>query len=222
MSRSLKYDIPGSDWRVGHGHAGSRGWPEIFAGDVASPLPLVVEIGFGRGEFLLDLAATAPDTAFVGVEYSFKRTLKAARRLARTPLRNVRLVEARAEDLVRDALPDASVSQFWVNFPDPWPKKRHSRRRLIQPAFAALLARRLVPGGRLDIATDHPGYAEWIDEVLRVAPRLENRYAPEPFRREVDDRKPTAYELEWRSLGRDFHFFRYVRVDPRQERSADF
>ncbi len=74
MSRSLKYDIPGDDWRVGHGHAGSRGWGEIFAGDVASPLPLVVEIGFGRGEFLLDLAATAPETAFVGVEYSFKRT----------------------------------------------------------------------------------------------------------------------------------------------------
>jgi tRNA (guanine-N7-)-methyltransferase len=213
MSRSLKYDLPGVDWRLGIDEAALRDWSAIFAGDVASPLSLVVEIGFGRGEFLLDLAASAPGTAFVGVEYSFKRTLKLARRLARTPLRNVRLVEAAAEDLVRDALPDAGVSRFWINFPDPWPKKRHGKRRLIQPAFVALLARRLALGGRLDVATDHADYAGWIHEVLSAEPLLENSYAPGPFRRSVDDRKPTAYELEWRALGRDFHFFRYSRVD---------
>jgi tRNA (guanine-N7-)-methyltransferase len=109
-------------------------------------------------------------------------------------------------------LPDASVSQFWINFPDPWPKKRHAKRRLIQPAFAALLARRLVPGGSLDVATDHEGYAVWIDEVLSAEPRLENVFAPDRFRREVQGRSPTAYEREWRALGRDLHFFRYARL----------
>jgi tRNA (guanine-N7-)-methyltransferase len=123
----------------------------------------------------------------------------------------VRLIEARAEDVVCSVLPDGSVSQFWINFSDPWPKKRHAKRRLIQPAFAALLARRLVPGGVLDVATDHAGYADWIDEVLRAEPRLANAFAPEPFRREVPGRVPTAYELEWRAQGRALHFFRYAR-----------
>jgi len=211
MTRRLKYDIPGVDWRVTVPEVTERGWPDIFGADVAKPLPLVVEIGFGRGEFLLHLAETEPETAFVGVEYSRKRVLKLARRLARTPTRNVRLVEATAQEVVADALGDDSVSCFWVNFPDPWPKKRHFRRRLIQPDFVAALCRRLAPGGALRISTDHPDYAEWIDEVLREAAGIENRYAPDPFRPEAPGRMPTAYELEWRALGRSFHFFEYAK-----------
>lgn len=211
MTRRIKLDIPGIDWRVGLAEAASQDWPARFAGDVSRALPLVVELGFGRGEFLQDLAAGSPEQAFVGVEISFKRTLKLARRLARTPLRNVRLVQGRAEEFVRDALPDQSVACFWINFPDPWPKARHARRRLIQPPFALLLARRLVPGGALRVATDDPEYAAWIAEVLRAVPGLANRHAPAPFAASEEDRKPTAYELEWRALGRPLHFFHYVR-----------
>jgi len=214
VSRTLKHDIPGADWRVGVDEALRRGWHGLFAGDVPAPLQLVVEIGFGRGEFLMELAEREPKTAFVGIEYSFKRVLKMARRLARTSLRNVRLVQAPAEQVVRDTLGDASVSTFWINFPDPWPKKRHFKRRLLQRDFVALLARRLAPGGLLHVATDHPGYAEWIDEVLRAEPRLENCFAPAAFRADVPGRRPTAYELEWRALGRPLHFFGYARRRP--------
>jgi tRNA (guanine-N7-)-methyltransferase len=220
MTRRLKYDIPGVDWRVTLEEVSERGWSEIFGADVAKPLPLVVEIGFGRGEFLQHLAEAEPETAFVGVEYSRKRVLKLARRLARTGARNVRLVECTAQELVADALEDGSVSCFWINFPDPWPKKRHFKRRLIQPDFVAALCRRLVPGGLLRVATDHPEYAEWIDEVLRADPRLENRYAPEPFRSEVPGRMPTAYELEWRALGRSCHFFEYAKGAPATREGA--
>ena len=213
MSRALQYDIPGHDWRVDLEALASSGWRAAFGTEVPADAPLVVEIGFGRGEFLMDLAADAPRTAFLGVEYSFKRTLKLARRIARTPLVNVRLVCATAEQVVGEVLPDASVSCFWINFPDPWPKKRHARRRLLQPDFVSALAERLQPGGVLNVATDHPDYALWIDEVL-AASALENAYAPEPFRRQVDDRKPTAYELKWRAEGRAFHFFRYLRPSP--------
>jgi len=80
---------------------------------------------------------------------------------------------------VMKTLPDASVACFWVNFPDPCPKKRHATRRLLQRDVAALFARRLVPGGLLRVATDHPEYAEWIDEGLSAEPALANRYAPE-------------------------------------------
>jgi len=212
MTRRIKLDIPGTDWRVGLEEAAAKGWPALFAGDVAEPLPLVVELGFGRGEFLLDLATREPQRPFVGVEVSFKRTLKMARRLARLPLRNVRLIQGLAEAVVREALPDAGVACFWINFPDPWPKARHARRRLVQPPFVELLSRRLAPGGALRVATDDPEYAAWIDEVLRGAPELENRHAPEPFLRQEEGRMPTAYELEWRALGRPLHFFHYARI----------
>ena len=211
MSRRLKTDIAGIDWRVSIDDARERGFAKIFAGRVAHPLPLVVEIGFGRGEFLLELAQRAPGQAFVGVELSYKRALKMARRLARLPVANVAIVEGRAEEVLHCALEDESVACFWLNFPDPWPKKRHARRRFVQADTLALLARRLVPGGLLRIATDDPAYAEWIDALLCAAPDLENRYAPDRWRPAVADRPATAYELEWRALGRSFHFFEYAR-----------
>jgi tRNA (guanine-N7-)-methyltransferase len=211
MSRVLKTDIPGVDRRASIDEARERGFEAIFAGRVALPLPLVVEIGFGRGEFLLDLAIRDPERAFVGVELSAKRALKMARRLARQEIANVVLVEGRAEVVLEDVLADASVECFWLNFPDPWPKKRHHRRRFVQPDALRWIVRRLVPGGLLRIATDHPGYAEWIDEHLAAVPELENRYAPERWRAQVEDRMATAYELEWRALGRSFHFFEYAR-----------
>lgn len=211
MGRRQKHDIPGVDWRVSVSEARERGWPALFGSDVPKPLPLVLEIGFGRGEFLMAQAEAAPDTPFVGVEVSRKRVLKMARRLAKTPLRNVRLVEATAQEVVQEALPDESIASAWINYPDPWPKKRHFKRRLIQPGFVALLVRRLVEGGALRIATDHPGYAEWIDGVLSATPGLANRYAPDAFRSEVPGRMATAYELEWRAEGRSLHYFEYVR-----------
>ena len=201
MSRALKTDIPGADARVRLDELRERELPD----------PLVVEIGFGRGEFLIELARAEPEQAFLGVEVSYKRTLKMARRLARLEIGNVMLLEGPAEVLLREVLPAGSVAGFWVNFPDPWPKKRHHRRRLFQPATVADLTRCLRPAGWLRIATDHAGYAEWIDEQLSIAPGLVNAYAPEPWRPRVEGRTPTAYELEWRAQGRSFHFFEYVR-----------
>jgi tRNA (guanine-N7-)-methyltransferase len=211
VSRTLKLDIPGPDRRVGFDEVREKGLAALFAGAVETPLPVVVEIGFGRGEFLLAQAAAAHDVAFLGLEVSYKRTLKMARRLARSELANVRVLEAPAEAVVADLLPPRSVRTFWVNFPDPWPKKRHHRRRLVQPPVVALLADRLVPGGLLEIATDHVDYAEQIDDVLRGEANLENVRAPSAFVREVPGRLVTAYEREWRAAGRPLHFFTYRR-----------
>ena len=211
MSRRIKTDIPGIDWRVSIDEAREQGFAKVFAGRVAHPLPLVVEIGFGRGEFLLEMAQRAPEQAFVGVEVSYKRALKMARRLAKLAIPNIAIVEGQAEQVLRDALADASVACFWLNFPDPWPKKRHARRRFVQTESLAWITRRLVPGGVVRIATDDPDYAEWIDERLAAAPELANCYAPDRWRAAVEGRPATAYELEWRALGRSFHFFEYAR-----------
>src|SRR3990172_13446455 len=130
--------------------------------------------------------------------------------LAKTELGNVRLVQARAEAAVAE-LARGSVAGFWINFPDPWPKKRHHRRRLLQPGFVRELVIRLAPGGFLEVATDHEEYAEWIHAVLSDEEQLMNRCAPLPFRRDPPERTPTAYELEWRAQGRAAHYFSYTR-----------
>ena len=172
---------------------------------------MVVEIGFGGGEFLLDMAARQPEVNFLGIELSHKRVHKVALRLAKSGLSNVRLLCAAAEPFVADYLPLESVSAFWVNFPDPWPKRRHESRRLLQPRFMHSLAERLHPGGRIHIATDHCDYANWIDRVVCDEPLLENAYAPRRFLHDVPGRMPTAYEEAWRTDGRTMHYLAYSR-----------
>lgn len=212
MSRRLRYDIPGPDRRVALEDVRAKGWEALFP-ELARPLRIVLEIGFGRGEFLIDLAARAPEVAHVGVEVSWKRVLKMARRLARSELANVRLVHGAGQQVVAEAFGPGSLEAVWINFSDPWPKKRHHGRRLVQPALVAALAERLRPSGVLHVATDDVGYAEHIDAVLAAEPRLANAFAPARWRREVPGRTPTAYELAWRAEGRPLHFWEYRRVD---------
>jgi len=212
VSRRIKLDLPGPDWRVSLDDARAKGLEALFAPDLAAPLRLVLEIGFGRGEFLVELARSAPAVAHLGVEISWKRVLRLARRLARSELRNIRLLNAPGERVVAELLAPASLEAAWINFSDPWPKRRHQRRRLIQPPLVAALADRLAPGGVLHVATDERAYAEHIDAVLGAEPRLENAYAPERWLREVPGRTPTAYEREWRAEGRALHFWAYRRA----------
>lgn len=209
MGRGLKYDIPGEDWRRSVDGVALRGFEGIFAPELEPPLRVVLEIGFGRGEFLVEMAAKSPDVAFVGVEVSFKRVLKMARRLARSGLRNIRLVEGRGQVFVEQACLPGSVEAIWVNFSDPWPKDRHRNRRLFQPAFVASVARALAPGGCLHVATDDSRYAEQIASVLAAEPRLENTFAPDPWRGEVEGRVRTAYEEGWRAERRPLYFFEH-------------
>ena len=212
MPRRLKLDIPGPDRRVTPGDVLAKGWAELFAPSLASSLRIVLEIGFGRGEFLLDLAQRAPGVAHVGVEISRKRVLKQARRLARSELTNVRLVHGTGEQALAELFGPASLAAVWINFSDPWPKKRHHRRRLVQAPLVATVADRLVCGGLLHVATDDVPYAEHIDAVLAAESRLENVFAPARWLADVAGRMPTAYELEWRAEGRPLHFFAYRRI----------
>ncbi len=173
--------------------------------------PLVLEIGFGRAELLLDLAEANPGSRYLGVEVSRKRVEKAARRVARRGLPNLRLVHAPAEYLLERVLPPACTAECWVNFPDPWPKKRHFKRRLFQPPFLVLLARVLQPGAPLHTATDHMGYAEWIADVLGGSPDFENPNAPTRWTDRSPPRRETSYEAEWRAQGRSIAYFEYRR-----------
>lgn len=173
--------------------------------------PLVLEIGFGRAELIMDQAEQSSEQRFLGVEVSRKRVIKAARRVQKRGIGNVRLICAPAEYLLERALPPACVHECWINCPDPWPKKRHFKRRLIQEPLIELLTRALRPGALLHLSTDHEGYAGWIDERLGRAQGLENLHHPRPWSGQRPARGQTAYEAEWLAEGRSIVYFDYRR-----------
>ena len=166
-----------------------------------------LELGFGRGELLMDLAEGAPERRFLGVEVSRKRVVKVARRIARRGLENCFVLHAPAQYALERLLPAGCVDECWICCPDPWPKKRHHKRRLIQPAFLEQLRRALAPGALLHVSTDDPGYADWIAEAFAKVEGLANAHAPAAFSRVRPGRRATAYEEEWAALGRSIAYF---------------
>ena len=162
-------DIPSYLVRRGRTGAASRDalerlWP-VHGVTGALPAVRVLEIGFGMGEATALMAAAAPDVPVLAVEVHPAGIAALLRRLEAADLRNVHVVEGDAVPVLR-ALPPASLDEVRLYFPDPWPKARHAKRRLVRPAFAELLAARLAPGGLLHLATDQPAYAEHAREVL--------------------------------------------------------
>jgi tRNA (guanine-N7-)-methyltransferase len=136
-------------------------WAGLFGGDG----PIEIDVGCGRGMYLIDAALARPDACFLGVELVPKPFYKACERVAKRGIANVRLVRADARQLFADVVPPASVSTVHVQFPDPWPKKKHHKRRVVTPEFVASVATALRPGGSLHIATD---IADYFDELLLV------------------------------------------------------
>ena len=143
-------------------------WPELFGRDA----PTDIDIGAGKGKFLNELATAHPERNLLAVERSAKYHRLCCDRAARRGLTNVRLLRTTGEDLLFRLLAEASVASMYVLFPDPWPKKRHHKRRLIKPEIVAAMARALAIGGLLLVKSDHADYAEVIGEVLGGAPGL--------------------------------------------------
>ena len=127
--------------------------------------PVHVEIGSGKGTFLLHEARARPNVDFLGIEWARKFYLFAVDRLGRWGLTNVRIIRADAATLLADFIPNQSVDCFHIYFPDPWPKKRHHKRRLLQPFNMAIMIRCLKPFGEIRIATDHSEYFQQIEDL---------------------------------------------------------
>ena len=129
--------------------------------------PLQVDLGCGKGRFLLARARTNRNVNFIGIDRLMRRLAKLNIRAGDLGLDNIRLIQADGFDVLTHLLPPASISACFVFFPDPWPKRRHHGRRLFCPAFMDALARTLVPGGEVHAATDDPGYSQAITALLR-------------------------------------------------------
>jgi len=161
--------------------------------------PLVVEIGFGMGQATAQIAALRPDTDFIGIEVHAPGVGALLQRIEADALANLRLVQHDAVAVLEQMIAPATLAGVHVFFPDPWHKKKHHKRRLIQPAFTALIASRLAPGGTLHCATDWRPYAEQMLAVLAADPTLANTcagYAPRP-----DYRPLTKFEQRGMKLG---------------------
>ncbi|HZP91979.1 MAG TPA: tRNA (guanosine(46)-N7)-methyltransferase TrmB [Burkholderiales bacterium] len=161
--------------------------------------PKILEIGFGMGETTARIAAAHPENDYLGVEVHTPGVGSLLRQVEAGALRNVRVIQHDAVEVVRDMIPEGSLAGAHVFFPDPWPKKRHHKRRLLQPRFVHALALRLAPGGYLHVATDWKDYADQVLEVLQAEPLLVNTargFSPRPEYRPL-----TKFESRGLKLG---------------------
>lgn len=161
--------------------------------------PVVLEIGFGMGFTTAEIAAARPDTDFIGIEVHGPGVGNMFKLIAEQQLANVRVIQHDAVEVLRDMIPGGSLTGVHVYFPDPWPKKRHLKRRLIQAPLVAQLAAKLAPGGYLHCATDIEDYGQQMLDVLSAEPLLENTadgFAPRP-----DYRPLTKFEARGLRLG---------------------
>lgn len=163
--------------------------------------PLVVEIGFGMGDSLLAMAEAQPETDFIGIEVHEPGVGRMVFHVHDRGLTNVRLYRVDAVEVLTHCFQDASIDRLQLYFPDPWHKKKHHKRRLVQPEFADLVWQKLSDGGQWHIATDWQNYAEHCIEVMRVAPGFSNVAGAELYVPKPDYRPETKFERRGQRLG---------------------
>lgn len=175
--------------------------PRDFDAVFGRQAPRVLEIGFGNGEALRFAAGNEPHRDLIGVEVHRPGVGRLLHGLAADGRTNVRLYCHDAVEVLRDEIAEASLDEVRIYFPDPWHKKRHTKRRLVNPAFVALLCTRLKPGGLLHLATDWADYAAQMWEVCDAEPRLANRAGPGGHVPRPDWRPQTHFESRGLRLG---------------------
>lgn len=165
------------------------------------PGPRVVEIGFGMGQSLAEMALANPATNFIGIEVHRPGVGRLLHSMAEHDIDNIRVYCHDAVEILRDCIPDGSLDTVQIFFPDPWHKKRHNKRRLIQPEFVALLIRKLKSGGTLHLATDWEDYAHQMMAVLSGTESLSNTCREDEFAPRPEHRPLTKFELRGERLG---------------------
>jgi tRNA (guanine-N7-)-methyltransferase len=173
----------------------------------------VLEIGPGRGDFLLSMAAQCPDKRFVAAEISKKRYYKLIPRIEKRGLTNIVLINGNAGMIIPELIDPDTFEKIYVLFPDPWPKRRLIPHRLMSVSFIAHLARILRPGGDLYAATDFWSYADWMTDNFRQVPNLRSQGAPYfTGISQIPYYHPTLYEQKWRGIGLAIYYMHYRKT----------
>ena len=168
--------------------------PAQFDAIFQAPQPVVLEIGFGNGETLVEQASQNTDQNFLGIEVHDPGVGHCLLKAHDAGIVNMRLIIHDAIEVLEQQIPDTSLARVNLYFPDPWPKKRHHKRRIVQPEFIELIAARLVAQGTLHIATDWANYAEHIDEILSHSDRFSCTHRREHDGDQPHDRPRTKFE----------------------------
>jgi tRNA (guanine-N7-)-methyltransferase len=188
--------------------AAAGGWNAVFGNE----RPLNLEIGVGGGEFFLEMGRRHPDENFVGLDIASRYLRRAARKSQRQGLHHLRFLSTEAKVCLYELFGHETIQNVYVNFPDPWPKKSHERRRLFDERFVGLLEDRLIPGGFIYLGTDVPAYAEQAHQVLSASTILTNNY-PTPW---LNDRGwtglQTKYEAKWSEMGKELFYLAFSKT----------
>ena len=185
-------------------------WPTDWAAVFGTDHPLILEIGFGYGQYLEHLHHQQSDANIIGIEINNTCLVKAEKAIPRKGMHNVRVVHTTAETALHHLFAPQSLKQVHINFPDPWFKERHAGRRLMQRDTLDAIVSRLQPDGMLYLATDILPYAEMSAELLADTPALTNTL-PTPWVHEMPGRTITKYEKKAIKEGRPCHYFAYQR-----------
>jgi tRNA (guanine-N7-)-methyltransferase len=179
----------------------------LFAGPIdqqalfGRQAPLVLEIGFGMGDSLVDMAKADPEKDFIGIEVHPPGVGRLINRAGLEGVDNLKTYMADANDVLEDCIADGSVDRVQLYFPDPWHKKKHHKRRIVQPAFVAQLVNKLKPGGKIHFATDWENYAEQMLEVLQGNSDISNDSPTGDFVEKPQWRPHTKFEARGERLG---------------------
>ena len=191
-------NLPGQD----KGHVP---WDEIYG----QPRPLRIEVGVGNSPFLIEVASSEPGYNYLGLEYSHKRVIKFLKKVRQAGLENIRMLHLNSDRLFDEYIAPGSVEHLFVNFPDPWPKRRHGKKRFIARERLKTAVKLLAPGGGFSLRTDARDYALEALDNLEAREDLENcfssgEWAPNPL-------YPfeTPYEVKFKAQGLRIYYFEY-------------
>lgn len=183
-------------------------WHAIFG----NTHPIALEIGCGIGDFIALTAAERPETNFIAIDYYNKGCYKTCRRLDARDLKNVRVLREEARQFITERIPKGSLVSVYINCPDPWPKKRHRKRRLVNRAFMEFLHEYLAPGADFFFATDFDDYGTDVAGMMTDLAGFENRLAPDFYRHELEGYHLSKYMKKFMTQGKNIYFVHYRKT----------
>jgi tRNA (guanine-N7-)-methyltransferase len=186
-------------------------WQEVFG----NSNPLSLEVGFGNGKFLIEIAALNPQINFFGIDFYHKGIRKLVTRINKLQIQNIRILYGDARERIPQIFEADQLDSIFINFPDPWPKKRHIKRRLIKPKFIAMLTSKVRPGGHIHLATDSESYAGEMMQYLSEATELKNCYGSGNFREQREDFPQSKYERNFINAGEKIFYLEFQKCDQR-------
>jgi tRNA (guanine-N7-)-methyltransferase len=183
-------------------------WRLVFGNDN----PLALEIGCGMGDFVTQVAQLHPEWNFIAIDYYNKGCLKTCKRIDGLELNNVRVVRDEARGFMERCIPRQSLRTVVINCPDPWPKMRHRKRRMVNADFVAFLADFMLPGGDFHFATDFDDYGEDVARIMPGIVGYENALAPDLYRHTREQYPLSKYMKKFMAEGKRIYFVHYRKA----------